>query len=183
MPVSLRPLLLFSVLLLGAGCGFTDVFQKTSETVAQKAAEGAANMALQKQFGKDVDLDVNAQGAVFTDTGSGRTFAIGERVDIPSSFPNDIPRHDDCAPTSVSVDASKSQAALICVSAKTPSEMRTWYEAAAVSNGWTLKQTQDILGSVQLTFTRSDTSALLMVSIATGGNGKTTLTVARSKGE
>ena len=173
------------MLLLGAGCGITDFFQKTTETVTQKAAESAASMALKKQLGKDVDVDVNKQGATFTDTSSGRVFAIGEHVSIPSNFPKDVPLDADCVPTSVSLDVAKGEAALLCVSSKNHNDARDWYEKEATSNGWALEQHQEIMGSIYLSFIQSDQSgkSKLLISITTGADGKTNLMIARSGGE
>ena len=172
-------------LLLGAGCDVTSLFQKTTETVAQKAAEGAAEMALKKQLGKDVNVDVNKQGATFTDSSSGRTFAIGEQVTIPSNFPNDIPLNADCVPTSVSLNTKTSEAALLCVSVKTPQDARAWYQTEAIANGWTLNQDQEVMGSFSLSFTRPEKNgtAKLLINITSGTEGKTNLMIARSGGE
>lgn len=88
------------------GCSI-DPLGDALEKGAQKVAEEAAEKAIESAAGGDVNIDTDS-GKISVEGENGEEFemSVGEEVELPSSFPSDIPLPEGTLRTAVSIQGT-----------------------------------------------------------------------------
>jgi hypothetical protein len=169
------------VMLLGAGCASQPAVKQAIDDATKNAGQKLAEGVIKARTGQDVKVDFDQKGASFVDPSTGRAFAIGEKVTIPSSFPKDVPLYPKATPTSLDVTAGSTDAGVLLVSDDKRKDVQDWYAKEAVSAGWTVDGSHDVVDRVILSFKRDEHggTARLTVSLSSDGQGRTDIILAR----
>jgi hypothetical protein len=173
---------LAALVFLGAGCSVQDAIQGWFEQLASKAVEKSAETGIRNAIGKDVKVDVTAQGASFTDPKTGRTFAVGESVTIPAGFPTDVPLYPKAVFTSVTMDTGGADAGYIFSTKDARAAVRDWYKDEASKQGWSSEAGFENADQVILSFSKPITGGTARMTVTIppmNVHGETTVIVAR----
>lgn len=148
---------ILSLALFGAGCGITERIQ---EKVTEKAAETAVN----RLTGGQVDVDTGEGAVEFKNNKTGETVAYGDNVKIPDDFPKTVPLMPESKAISVfSQKGNAPQWSLTLNSKKIAAETATWYEETLKKDGWEETQSFSIEGQEAREYTRGEEKMTLTI--------------------
>jgi hypothetical protein len=163
--------------LVGAGC---NPFARVQEKVAQNVVENVIENQVKKESGKDVNVDLENGGMTVTDAEGNKSFTMGENVKIPSDFPSDIPIYTPSTPKSVMQSAEEGSVFLMLQTDAPSDVVQEWYKTEAAKKGW--KKTASLeMGEGNYVLSFEQNGAKFSVTIATSEDGKTAITLTRSK--
>lgn len=175
-------LLIAVAMFAGAGCEAGELFVKQgAERLTETAVEGGLKQGIQRGSGQDVDVDFNKQGVSFTDPKTGRSFAFGEQVTIPATFPKDIPVYPKATPTSATMTGETS--GLLLVSTDERKTVRDWYATEAIAAGWKKDGVFETADNIVMAFSRAENGGTAKMTVTLPPrtvDGKTNVIIARN---
>lgn len=148
---------ILSLALFGAGCGITERIQ---EKVTEKAAETAVN----RLTGGQVDIDTDDGTVEFKNNKTGETAAYGDNVKLPDDFPQAIPLIPDSKVISVfSQKNNGAQWSLTLNSKKNAAETVAWHAEKMKAESWEETQSVSIEGQEAREYTRGEEKITLTI--------------------
>lgn len=172
---------LAAVSLMGFGCNpFASVEQKVSQKVGEKVAEGILNQA----SGGKVSVDAQDGQYSFKDNKTGASYAVGENVSIPDTFPKDVPLYAGAKALTVSVGAAgEGDAGVTLQTTDDVATVTKWYEGKLKSDGWTQSSSATFNGSEIRAYEKGEVK--LSLSVIPGGDEekRSVITIGRSGGK
>ncbi|OGL99038.1 hypothetical protein A2304_02740 [Candidatus Uhrbacteria bacterium RIFOXYB2_FULL_57_15] len=152
---------------MGFGCSPTD-------RLAEKATESAINAQLDGQANVDIE-----EGMIrYEDAETGAVSAWGENIDVPETFPSDVPRYENGNVVGVTISED---GAWISYATSDSVEMAiSWYEDRLVSEGWTRQASYSIRGSEMRSFAKDDATITVSASTDESSDAKTSVMIVRS---
>lgn len=119
--------LVATMVLVLSGCALTDkLTQKAGEKIGEKIVEQATN--------SEVDVE---EGKITINTNEGTT-EWGENVDLPKSFPEDIPVYEDAQVTSTSSSQTDNSYYVTMLSTDDFDNIGNFYGTELEDGGWTI---------------------------------------------
>ncbi|MFA5935396.1 MAG: hypothetical protein WC787_00865 [Patescibacteria group bacterium] len=173
-PVSIAAL---SLMLLGAGCN-------PVQNAQERAMEGLVEKVIEKNVkddsGKNVDIDLKKGGFTVTGEDGKATFSMGEKVEIPSTFPSDVPLYADATAKAVTMSEKDNGAVVVLQSEDDADKIVAWYKEEASKKGWKQKASMELgEGSYILSYERVEDgkTAKMNITITSVEDGMTNITV------
>ena len=154
-----------------SGCSLTDkLTQKAGEKIGEKIIESATN--------SEIDID-NNQTTINTNEGSTQW---GEDVQLPETFPEDIPIYEGAKIESTSTSETDNSYYASLVTTDNFSDIKDFYKTELESNGWTIDDESTYAGEAgqSAMFYNSKDNRDLSVGIYenfSGVEGETTITL------
>ncbi len=151
---SLIPIVLASLLLLGAACG-KKAAEKTAEQAVERASNGAVNVDIDKN---NVKISIN---------GGSTVGEVGESVKIPDGFPSDVYVIDGAVKTAVAKTDTKGYTLSINTNLA-PAEAKSQYETKLKEQGWTIVMTLDSGDGATISATKGQRNVSVIISVSDG---------------
>jgi hypothetical protein len=162
---------LVAVSLVGAGCW------NPIDAAKEKVTEGVVS----GMTGGKVKMDATDGGAVFTDPETGSKMAMGEDLEIPASFPKDVPIYAGAkAKAIVMAESGDKNATISLATPDAPKAVADWYDKKLKDGGWTQTSAYSANGSFLFVFEK-DTAKIAVTVASDSGAESSSITIIRSE--